>query len=79
MERKARFYDFLIGSANSKGIRYRDLALKGRHALHKKDREQNAEWDLNKKEHDQIQAWSHEFQTTSMTHKRIRIQNRANK
>ena len=39
MERKARFYDFLIGSANSKGIRYRDLALKGRHALHKKERE----------------------------------------
>ena len=39
MERKARFYDFLIGGTNSKGIRYRDLALKGRHALHKKERE----------------------------------------
>ena len=37
MERKARFYDFLIGGTNSKGIRYRDLALKGRHALHKKE------------------------------------------
>ena len=38
MERKARFYDFLIGGTNSKAIRYRDLALKGRHALHKKER-----------------------------------------
>ena len=33
---------------------------------------------FNKKKHDQIQAWSHEFQKTSMTHNRIRIQNMAN-
>ena len=44
MERKARFYDFLMGGTNSKGIRYRDLALKGRHALHKKEREKGGFW-----------------------------------